>query len=37
MRFKFQAGQIEQSVANGSTPLRHLFEIEAVLPGRNDA
>ena len=25
LRFKSLAGQIEQSVANGSTPLRHFF------------
>ena len=36
LRFKSGAGQIRHSVANGSPPLQHFFEI-AVLSGRNDA
>ena len=36
MKLKSQADQIERSVANGSPPLRHCFEL-AALHGRNDA
>ena len=30
LKFKSRAGQIEHSVAYGSTPLRHLFERNCV-------
>ena len=37
MKFNSRAGQIGHSVANGSPPLRHIFNRSSVACRRNDA
>ena len=37
LRFKFRAGKIGHSVANGSSPLQHSFERSCVAHKRNKA